>query len=153
MNGRIKIYLHLLITLFIMAFIFQRSALSADMSALESGRLAELIARFLPLGHEPAEFLVRKTAHFTEYLMLGASLAVNVNDCREWKWSGMLPAVSFAAPWIIGTLYAVTDEVHQYFVPGRSCELRDVVIDACGTAAGVLIMKMIGGRLSCKSDK
>ena len=35
-------------------------------------------------------------------------------------------------------LYAVTDEVHQYFVPGRSCELRDVLVDTSGALTGIL---------------
>lgn len=45
--------------------------------------------------------------------------------------------------WMVGTLYAVSDEVHQFFVPGRSCEVRDMVIDSCGVAAGVLIMLLV----------
>ena len=45
--------------------------------------------------------------------------------------------------WIIGALYSVTDEVHQYFVPGRSCELRDMGIDSCGVLAGVLIVMLV----------
>ena len=76
--------------------------------------------------------IVRKGAHFTEYLFLGVSLFLTVRDLRK--------RASFWIPWAIGTLYAITDEVHQYFVPGRSCELRDVLIDACGVAAGVVIV-------------
>ena len=51
---------------------------------------------------------------------------------------GMLIAGGAPAAWLIGTAYAVTDEFHQSFVPGRSCELRDVVIDSCGVLTGVL---------------
>ena len=40
----------------------------------------------------------------------------------------------------VGSLYAVFDEIHQYFVPGRACQLRDMVIDICGVAAGVLMV-------------
>lgn len=77
-------------------------------------------------------FVVRKGAHFLEYLVLGISLFWTVRDLRK--------RASFGIPWAVGALYAVTDEVHQYFVPGRSCELRDVLIDACGVAAGVAIV-------------
>jgi len=48
--------------------------------------------------------------------------------------------------WGIGALYALTDEVHQSFVPGRSCEIRDILIDSCGVAAGVLIMAALRSR-------
>ena len=51
---------------------------------------------------------------------------------------------------MIGVLYAVTDEVHQYFVPGRSCELRDALIDACGVAAGVAIVWWRGRKVARK---
>jgi len=42
-----------------------------------------------------------------------------------------------------GVLYAVTDEIHQSFVPGRSCELRDVLIDSVGVLTGVTILWLL----------
>ena len=45
--------------------------------------------------------------------------------------------------WLAGTLYAMTDEIHQSFVPGRSCELRDMGIDSCGVLAGVLVVSLV----------
>ncbi len=139
MRDRTKMYLHLFITLFIMLFIFRRSALPADLSTLESSRLSAFIAGLLSMDYDLAEVLVRKTAHFTEYAVLGASLSVNVRDFLRWKGiRAVSAAAAFAVPWLIGTLYAVSDEIHQHFVPGRSCELRDMVIDACGVAVGTL---------------
>lgn len=41
---------------------------------------------------------------------------------------------------ILAALYASTDEFHQLFVPGRSGQFRDVLIDSCGAAAGTLIV-------------
>ena len=43
-------------------------------------------------------------------------------------------------PWLTGTLYAVTDEIHQYFVPGRSCEFRDICIDSAGVLCGIFCL-------------
>ena len=87
-------------------------------------------------------FIVRKGAHFLEYLVLGISLFWTMRDLRTLR--SRVPDESAGrtvlVPWAIGALYAVTDEVHQYFVPGRSCELLDVLIDACGVAAGVAIV-------------
>lgn len=40
-------------------------------------------------------------------------------------------------------LYAITDEIHQHFVPGRSCELRDVLIDTTGALLGIFISYLI----------
>ena len=45
--------------------------------------------------------------------------------------------------WGIGALYAVTDEIHQMFSEGRSCEFRDICIDAGGVLFGVLIIHLI----------
>ena len=56
-------------------------------------------------------------------------------------------------PWVIGTIYAVSDEVHQLFVEGRSCEVRDMLLDSAGVAAGVLLMNWLKSRDMNKSDR
>ena len=123
---------HLLLTIFIMLFIFWQSALPAEASKQESGLIVSRLAQWLQADEDLISFVVRKGAHFTEYLFLGVSLFLTVRDLRK--------RASFWVPWVIGAVYAVSDELHQYFVPGRSCELRDVLIDACGVAAGVAIV-------------
>ena len=45
--------------------------------------------------------------------------------------------------WCAGTAYAASDELHQLFVPGRSCQFRDVCIDSAGVLAGVLVFSLI----------
>ena len=40
-------------------------------------------------------------------------------------------------PWLIAALYAASDEIHQLFVPGRSGQLSDVILDSAGALAGV----------------
>ena len=129
-----------------MVFIFIQSALPSDLSSEESGVVVDLIMRafedILPYGRETIVFAVRKGAHFTEYLILGAVLVPAV---KEWKVApGLLMSGGAPAAWLIGTAYAVTDEFHQSFVPGRSCELRDVVIDSCGVLTGVLAALLAG---------
>ena len=47
---------------------------------------------------------------------------------------------------LIGVLYAVSDEIHQCFVSGRSGELRDVLIDSAGVICGVVILRLLVGR-------
>ena len=44
---------------------------------------------------------------------------------------------------IICILYAISDKLHQLFVIGRSCELRDVFIDSLGSVSGIIIYNLI----------
>ena len=132
-----------MITALLMVFIFIQSALPADLSRQESGVIVLLLSRILSVDQESLSFAVRKCAHFTEYMLLGMSLFMTV---REYL-TGSSPAkegLSVVQPvsLIIGTLYAVTDEIHQRFVPGRSYEIRDILIDNCGVTAGVLVMTL-----------
>jgi VanZ family protein len=74
---------------------------------------------------------VRKLAHFTEYFILGI-LMFSTLKCYGVK------DATFAL--IICIIYACTDEVHQYFIPGRACRLFDVFIDSLGSFFGILIL-------------
>ena len=71
------------------------------------------------------DLVLRKIAHTAEYAVLGALLARALAS----------PPVAV----LIGVLYAVSDEVHQAFVPGRHGSPIDVAIDAVGVVAGVLL--------------
>ena len=135
------------IVIAIMAFIFFQSALPADLSSEESGRVVDLIVRLFqgvaPIDRETLVFIVRKGAHFTEYMILGGFLVPAV---KEWMAVDTTPVPVVReriTAWLAGTLYAVTDEIHQSFVPGRSCELRDMGIDSCGVLAGVLVVSFL----------
>lgn len=160
MQNRKKRILPLIITILIMAFIFLQSALPADLSKEESNMIVLALIEYLHVDAENLSFAVRKGAHFTEYLVLGLSLFATVREycprsSRETERGltetapqirgGQLLRTAMSA-WVLGSLYAFTDEVHQAFVPGRSCEIRDMLIDSCGVAAGVLIMAAIRSR-------
>ena len=42
---------------------------------------------------------------------------------------------------IIATfIYALSDEIHQFFVPGRTCAFRDVLIDTIGGVTSILVL-------------
>ena len=147
MQNRKKRLFPLVITILIMAFIFLQSALPADLSKEESNLIVQALIEFLHVDPKILSFAVRKCAHFTEYLLLGLSLFATVREYdpvwlernEQWRRTALLS-------WGIGALYALTDEVHQAFVPGRSCEIRDMLIDSCGVAAGVLIMAALRSR-------
>lgn len=78
-------------------------------------------------------FLVRKTAHFTEYLVLGvlASRAFCVTRIA-WRIDLLYLAVFLV-------MVPSIDETIQLFVPGRSGLVTDVAIDCCGALTGVLL--------------
>lgn len=81
--------------------------------------------------------IIRKCAHFTEYALLGASVMYAM-------WS-KIKRFSFGLfmVWSVAILYATTDEIHQYFVPGRYGTWTDVLIDSCGAITGILIYRAI----------
>jgi hypothetical protein len=61
---------------------------------------------------------------------------VTLRALARGKWTGLTVGVAIAA-WLVATLYGVTDEWHQVYVPGRTSELRDLVNDAVGALAAV----------------
>ena len=146
MNNKDRFIAHAAATTLIMLFIFFQSALPADLSQGESGLIVLFLSRFLKEDPRMLSFAVRKSAHFTEYTVLGLSLRLTVQDLMRRR-RGERPVINPASvtllSWLAGTLYAVTDEVHQTFVPGRSCEIRDVFIDSCGVLIGALLMHLI----------
>ena len=77
------------------------------------------------------EFIIRKSAHLFLYFCLGLSVSYTIDGCAPRRRVFLLTVALCA-------FYAVTDEFHQHFVPGRSPELRDVLIDAAGSAVGAL---------------
>jgi VanZ family protein len=78
------------------------------------------------------DLVLRKIAHAAEYAVLGALLV------RATGRTGL----AFA----LGTLYAVSDELHQSFVPGRLGSPIDVAIDAVGVAAGIALWQSVRAR-------
>ncbi len=67
--------------------------------------------------------LLKKTGHFVAYAVLARLYlrAMNVRGNRR-RWIA----------WGLAVLYAISDEIHQSFVPGRHARLTDVLIDAAG---------------------
>ncbi len=136
--------------LLVMAFIFIQSALPDSLSGRESGLVVSLLLQFIEANPDKLSFIVRKCSHFLEFLLLGATLVPAV---RQWR-SGRLESppeagnrrgsfIGAGMSWLTGTVYAMTDEFHQMFVAGRSCELRDVMIDSAGVLCGVLIIASV----------
>lgn len=146
-----SIWLSLLLVIAVMVMIYGFSAQSGEESGEMSGRLTTWVLNliipdfenFTPEKQESIRsmmgFIVRKTAHFTEYALLGLALLLHIAQIQK-KTAVRLPLLW---AWGIGALYAATDEFHQGFVAGRGPSVRDVCIDSAGVIAGVLIMLWI----------
>lgn len=108
----------------------QPAAVSSGQSGVIVGHLQQAIPG---VSTTLLTFLVRKSAHIIAYFILGVLMyrALRVS-IRRW------PARTVAGLALLScSLYAVTDEIHQLFVPGRSGELRDVMIDSIAALVGV----------------
>ncbi len=83
------------------------------------------------------DYPIRKAAHMTEYAVLAILAGMCVLGYRKWekrsRWSVLLFTVG----------YAVTDEIHQLYVPGRAGRLGDVCIDGLGAVIGLLLFGIV----------
>ena len=117
-----------------MLVIFVLSHQPAAISSEQSGVIVGHLQQAMPgVSTALLTFLVRKSAHIIAYFVLGILMyrALRIN-IRRWR---TRTVASFAL--LSCSLYAVTDEIHQLFVPGRSGELRDVMIDSIAALVGV----------------
>ena len=144
----------ILLTAAWMAVIFYMSSQTADDSDLLSSGICYRICKIFVKGFEEMDmsvrlemaasisFIVRKTAHFTEYTLLGILLSCSFRSFGTGK--------PLLWPAFTGFLYAVSDEMHQLFISGRSGQIRDVCIDTAGVILGVIIVSFIAKCLKRK---
>jgi VanZ family protein len=117
-----------------MGVIFYFSSRTANESAQQSNVILQWIIAHFGDGFF-TDFVVRKGAHFLEYTGL----------CILFSGAWLFTKGKRQAPLsiICASAYAVTDEIHQIFVDGRSCEFRDWAIDTSGAVFGALIFLLI----------
>ena len=121
--------------------IFYFSAQPDTVSGEQSGFFAQILEDAVifisgPAGDESAlyallDHLVRKAAHFTVYFILGI-----LSHRAYWHSGVQRRPRCLALALVTCALYASTDEVHQFFVPGRAMMLTDVLLDSVGALAG-----------------
>jgi predicted MPP superfamily phosphohydrolase/VanZ family protein len=123
-----------------MAFIFFMSHQTANESNELSVGLSEKIITVLkslyPSIQEdgfPLNHYVRKSAHFFTYMVLGILTcnALLIGKRNEKK--------AYIQGLIICVLYAVSDEIHQLFVPGRGGQVKDVLLDSAGSLTSLFV--------------
>lgn len=126
--------------------IFYLSNQIADDSTKQSSTIVNIISDIIPSiknMQEPDKTIfiektltpiVRKTAHFSIYALLGI-LTLNFMCAYKGRSFYQRGLVSF----LFCLFYAITDEIHQIFIEGRSCEFRDVCIDSLGALIAIMV--------------
>lgn len=123
-----------------MAFIFYCSAQPAFQSKEMSSSLIDFVVQalrrwFPELGIPMKEWhgFTRKLAHFVIYCVLGV-LVIQAMRSSKTEWKRAIPTAL-----AICVLYAISDEFHQLFVPGRGAQFSDVLLDSAGSTLGVYL--------------
>ena len=147
--SRKRRFIFLILTIFWSLLIFWFSSRNGSVSTGDSDAAGSTLLKIFikdfnsldPLERakrlELLTYPIRKIAHGGEYAIL-SSLIMGI-------FIGLKNKIVLEAifSWAIASLYAVTDEIHQLFVPGRSGQVIDVIIDSSGAFIGVLIISLI----------
>ena len=141
---RVAIVFSYMVVFLWMAVIFYLSGqVAADSKNLSTGitqwimNIVDEVVWF-SIDIESFHHIIRKNAHFIAYLLLGVALI------HAMKRSGVYGFRGYAIALFICIVYAISDEIHQLFVPGRSGELRDVFIDSTGAIIGISVFLGLG---------
>lgn len=141
-----KKWISLAVTLGIMALIFLLSSQPGERSGALSEQVLDKVQQsgtadvFIPewfSGNVKAN--VRKWAHVYIYAVLGASTMVTA---LCWRWGKTIPRCGIRAA-LVCVVFAASDELHQYFVPGRAMLATDVGVDALGFLPGILLAGLV----------
>ncbi|MEK4523077.1 VanZ family protein [Psychrobacillus sp. FSL W7-1457] len=140
-----KIWSYLAVVLWMGLIFFFSSQPADDSKELSTGvtevilSVVEAVAPESDLFVDNLHHFVRKNAHFLIYFVLGILVvrAFRVSEIRGKK--SMLLALATCI------VYAVSDEIHQLFVPGRGAQVKDVMIDSTGAFAGIIIYSWLKG--------
>lgn len=150
-----------------MTLIFTMSSFGSDSSNAQSNQIIQVLHQVFPnlsndhsfFGASNLTLVVRKTAHFTEYAILGLLFFLVYRAYfakpSSTKPSSVKPSntklsnAKFSDAKLLlfalcsSFLYACTDELHQLFVSGRSGQFTDVLIDTLGALFGCLLVMII----------
>ncbi len=126
--------INLILVIIWMIIIFIMSSFNGNDSSMQSNFIVNIISNIFNIKNiELLSLIVRKLAHFSEYFILGILICRYINDINK------LPSLTL----LIGSIYALSDEIHQIYVPGRSFAIRDILIDTLGIILSIIIYKII----------
>ena len=137
-----KTYILWSLVLLCEAIIFFFSANTGAFSSSQSGFVTRVVRDVASVFVDTGSFdkiamesLIRHIAHFTEYTVLGVLVFHALKNTRHIELRNI---AVFYFPFC--ALSAVADELHQYFVPGRACEVSDFLIDALGFSLAFAVL-------------
>ncbi len=137
-NGR---YIWTGIVLLYLGFIYHNSLTPAVESAQQSGTVLLMLQTALDrMGFDSSwltDHIVRKTAHFAEFALLGLLLW---NCLRSWR---LTMPLRVAAEAFLSLFLPFFDETLQLFTEGRSAQVDDVWLDVAGVCFGTLFMVIV----------
>ena len=144
MKSKTKKIITIILIILWMTLVFYLSNQISDESSKLSGGITKAILNFFnvlegkTLEQQSAiETIIRKLAHYSIYALGGILILLHVNLYK------IKTNKKVIISWLIGTAYAITDEIHQLFISGRSGEIRDVCIDSLGVITGIIIFLII----------
>ena len=79
-----------------------------------------------------------KITHISAWVCLSFSLRLGTNS-KVMSYDNLKRTIILILLIAIGTLYGISDEIHQYFIPSRSADILDVLADCIGSTMGVLV--------------
>ncbi len=152
MNNKIVACLKCVPALLMLIIIFHFSDATSSESSQESFAITKAIIEItnIKLNDNSLLFIegiIRKIAHFLEYFCLGSACCLALSS---------FPARTKTKCIIISIfciVYAISDEVHQYFVPGRACRIQDILLDSAGAIFAVAFWWIFTRFIYTRSDK
>lgn len=141
MNKKVYLTISWMAVFFWMSFIFSLSSQPAfesnELSLGIADRIIKLFGNLFRFDIDILNHIVRKGAHSIAYLILAVLIFNYVNQRKISGWKSVVLVLSLCV------LYAISDEIHQLYVEGRSGQPSDVLIDSIGAVAGVGVFKLL----------
>lgn len=97
-------------------------------------------ATTLPGNKVPDLGVSDKIEHSTAYMVLSVLLCLTYTFQNKIKIFWKRP---FLMTILTVTFYGILDELHQLFIPGRSCDIKDLMADVAGASVGLLFVYLL----------
>ena len=88
-----------------------------------------------------------------QHLAAYAALALAAGLWPSLAFWSRRPLIALLLTALVSSVYGVIDEVHQYFVPGRNCNVWDWLADTLGAVLGAAAMLVVMARLRLKTGR
>lgn len=138
MGDNLKKFINIGLLILWMIIIFVLSNDTGTASSNKSDGIASFISDIISfIDTDTLIFIIRKLAHFTEYIILGILFLNVLKDYNNIDIKLVIITILFCFS------YAISDEVHQLFIQSRSGKFTDVLIDTLGSSIGVIIYYLI----------